>query len=434
MKPTERNIDVTGPMAIGVCAVLVLIVAIGGWSVLTRISGAVVARGEVRIEAPTRVISHERGGIVAQAPVRNGDTVKAGDILLVLEDTVLTTKLSGVQDHLFEMLAEEARWRAQAADASELVVGDRLAAFVAEFPSISRRLARHREHLLLDQRALEQSSSQQARIISQIEQQIAGERIKLASLEAEAAVIAAELENAQGLLSRGLDKFSNVSRLERDRALKSGEIGVVRASIAEKGQRVLELELGIRKMQESHRGTALERISRIEKEKTKLFVERAELLEQLLKRQVRAPVDGVIHDSQLSGPGTLVAAGKPVLSIVPATEAIMARVRVRSEDIDQVHVGQMAAIRLNSYNTRSTPLFGGRVNRIGADTVADAASKRQMYEVQILLDVDEVTASGEYELVNGMPISAFLTTGEQTPLQYLTQPVTDFFALSFRDT
>ena len=430
---SPRKISVTQPMAIGVFALLVLVCGIGGWGVFSTFSGAVVARGAIKVEGNTHVVSHEVGGLIAQMPIRNGDQVKAGEVLLRLEDTILQTRLDGVEDQLHEALVLEARLRAQAANETNLIITDDLRTFLANGPTISDRIARHQRQHDLNRQANRRKIAQQHQIMAQIREQIGGAKTELHSHESQLKVIERELVSARKLLSRQLGTTTTLAQLERDQALKWGEIGLAKAMIAEKQQRLIELQSVTDDLSEAARRDALQELGKLETEKAKLFVERAELIVQMRKLAIYAPIDGIIHDLKVSGAGTLVVANEPIVSIVPLTQATSAIVQVQSTDIDQVFVDQAASIRFQAYNARSMPILLGRVRRIGADTIVDTLTKRVIYEVQIDLPIEAIAQLDDVDLVNGMPLTAFLTTIEQTPFQYFARPFVDYFTLSFRD-
>ncbi len=434
MSEIDTHISVKRPIIIGSLALITLVFAIGGWSLSTAITGAVVATGEMRIEGPMRVISHEGGGIVAEALVQNGDPVKAGDTLATLEGSVLQAQLEGVRSRLFETLTAEARWRAQAGEIDTLVIGPKLKEVRAKFPQIETRLARQQSQLDLARRSLASNMTQKARIIGQIEAQIAGKEVQLESLIVQVEIISKELARTKDLLGRQLGRQADLARLERDHAAKKGEIGVTRAEIAERKERAVELEMAMRTLDEDFRVEALQKVSDTEADKAKLVVEHAELMMELRSLSILAPVDGVIHDSQLFGAGSMVVKGKPVVSIVPTNDAVIARVKIRPSDIDQVYVGQIASIRLQAYSVRSTPLVEGKVLRISADTKMDAVSKKAVFEAEIELDLSHLGEGYDVDLVNGMPVTAFLKTEQQSPAEYMIRPIAAFFATSFRDT
>ncbi len=426
--------SVRRPLVMGLAVLMTLVLGLGAWAGVARISGAVIARGEVRVEEATRIVSHELGGIVVALNVQDGDVVAAADTLLVLEDTVLRAKLDGVEDQLFETLAASARWRALAFSAPEMIIEAELKSTMAAFPSLARRVERHQAQLEVTRRALRRNIAQQTQIMAQIREEIAGDETLIESQFMQLEILEREIERVQTMITRGLGTSTNLFALERDRARLTGEVGVAEAAIASKKQRLIELQAVIESLEETSRLEALEKLSELEASRSRLAVERAELRVQLDKLVIQAPINGRVYDSRISGPGALVVANLPVLSIVPDTDAVIAVVRVSSNDIEQVFVGQEAVLQFQAYSARSMPVLTGAVRRIAPDTSPDPVTKRPVYGVMIEIPRKALALHEDVDLVNGMPVSAFLATTEQTPLEYVLRPISRFLTLALRDT
>ncbi len=429
-----NDISVTRPLWIGFATLGVLCAGLGVWATQTNISGAVVATGAIRVEGDTHPVSHQLGGVVADVTVENGDTVTANQTLIILDNAVLRAKILGVEAQLLETLAARARWRAIVEAAPELELDSELEAMLDETPSWRERIDQHQVHLTTARNRLLREISRQRQIMAQIREQIAGERMLITSLTRQMHLITAEIDRITGLRDRGLGTVANLFGLERDHAVKSGEIGLTNASIADKQQKLIELDAVVRTLEQATRAEALKELSKLETARSRLIVERAELRAQLDRHIVRSPIDGTVHDRRVAGPGALVVANQPILSIVPDTEPATAVVQIAAADIDQVYSGQEARLRIEAFDARTHPELIGTVQRIAPETSLDPKTKRPTYEVRIAITPQRPESRQAQELVNGMQLVAFLTTSEQTPWAYLTQPVAKFLARTMRDT
>lgn len=434
MTNQDQDVSVRRPLVMGICMLAVLLLGGGVWGTTTTVSGAVMAQGIVRVEGDKRIISHEGGGLVAELMVRDGDKVQAGQTLLVLEDTVLQAQLDGVQDELLENLVARARWRAHAKGAQRIDLEADLDPEMSRHPALAERVARHQTQLAISQQTLLRSITQQRQIIEQIKEQIRGDDLLLESLRKQSELIAQQIANKSELVTRGISKAAVLLDLQRQHTKMLGDIGVTRSAKATKEQRLIELEAVIDTLDGRSRKEALQKLSELEAVRARLVVKRAEIDTQIQKLVVRAPLDGTVYGNTVSGAGALVVPRVPILSIIPATDVIAAEVRVSASDIDQVYLGQEATIRFSAYNARALPIFIGTVQAISGDTVRDAVSKTPAYIVRIELPSATLTEAAGVHLVNGMQLSAFLTTSEQTPLQYVTRPIQDFFHRAMRDT
>jgi HlyD family secretion protein len=429
-----KTVSVGRPLFVGLAALAVLAALVGVWGTQARIAGAVIAHGSIKVEGTTHLVSHEIGGTVRAVNVEDGDMVRTGDVLVVLEDDVLRAKLDGIENELHETLVAEARLKAEAARRPELFMDEELATLRDERPEISAIVERHERQLQLNLAALSRTEAQQHQIKAQIREQIAGAEAELESLTLQTEIVVRDLEVARKLFDRRLGTRTVVSTLEQSYALLLGEIGKVKSASAEKRERLIEVETIVPTLAEGFQTKALEEVSKLQAKKAELLVERAELEVMLARLVIRAPIDGIVHQSHLSGVQSVVLPGVPILSLVPDTGVATALVYARANDIDQVYPGQATSLRFQAYNARSLPNLNGTVLRIAADTEIDPVTKRPMYKVQIKLPLDQMDALENVEIINGMPLVAFMATAEQTPLEYVARPIVDYFLLAFRDT
>jgi HlyD family secretion protein len=123
----------------------------------------------------------------------------------------------------------------------------------------------------------------------------------------------------------------------------------------------------------------------------------------------------------------------PIMLIVPNKENLALDAHLAPQDIDQVHVGQKAILRLSAFNQRTTPELSGEVSRIAADLTEDQRTGNTYYIVRISLHAEELSRLGNLRLVAGMPAEAFIQTGERTTLSYLVKPLTDQMKRAFRE-
>ena len=131
--------------------------------------------------------------------------------------------------------------------------------------------------------------------------------------------------------------------------------------------------------------------------------------------------------------GGVVAPGDVLMLIVPEADNLTAEAKVNPQDIDQVRIGQPALLRLSAFNQRTTPELNGIVARVGADTSTDQRSGASYYTIRISLPPDEVARLGDVKLIPGMPLEAFIQTGDRTIMSYLVKPLSDQVARAFRE-
>src|SRR6202034_750627 len=145
------------------------------------------------------------------------------------------------------------------------------------------------------------------------------------------------------------------------------------------------------------------------------------------------PQNGIVFQSTANTVGGVITAGDPVMLIVPETDTLLVEAKVDPKDIDQVQLGQPVVLRFSAFNMRTTPEVNAAVVRVAADTTTDQRTGQSYYLVRISMTADEIKRLGDVRLTPGMPVEAFIQTGDRTMLSYLVKPLHDQLMRSFRE-
>jgi multidrug efflux pump subunit AcrA (membrane-fusion protein) len=148
---------------------------------------------------------------------------------------------------------------------------------------------------------------------------------------------------------------------------------------------------------------------------------------------IRAPIAGTVVGLQVHTSGGVVKAGDPLLFIVPSDEPLVIEARVNPNDIDIVHKGQAAQVRLTPFNARLAPLVSATVEWISADALNDQKTSSSFYLARIKFEVSPQELPGNMQLYPGMPAEVMFLTGERTFMEYLAAPVVRSFYRAFRE-
>jgi HlyD family secretion protein len=430
---TDREISVAMPLMAGFSALLIALGILGVWGTGAQISGSVLAMGRLELVQGTYVVSHPTGGLVADVRYRNGSFVQAGEIVVVFDGTRLTSELVGVTEALSELLVQQARQRAEATRAGDLVIDPRLAALTAEQPDIEDRIAEERRRLVANREAVDRQIALEETHIQGIDEQIAGLHLQLAAVRAERDAIVGQVATSRDLQARGLATDAAVIALERDKLRTDSTIAGVESAIAELGVRRIQRTIEIEAVRDRDRLAAVSALEDLATLIADRAARRNELILELQKLEVRAPVSGVVHDSRVLGVGSVIGPGAPIMTLVPESSEMAAVVRVEAFDVDQVFDAQEAAVQFQAFHSRDIPILLGKIESVSADVVLDPLTKRPFYEVRIKFPENELAKLGNREIANGMLVAAFLTTTPQTPLEYLLNPISRFAERSMRD-
>jgi HlyD family secretion protein len=417
---------------VGTILVAALVLGLGGWAATAQISGALIAQGSIVVDSNVKKVQHPTGGVVGELFVRDGDHVKAGDMLLRLDETVTRANLAIVTKGLTELYARKARLAAERDGADSVVVPPELARHLDD-PDVKDALASERK--LFDLRRQDRlGQKQQLRErITQLQQQITGLAAQQDAKDKGIALVEQELQGVRDLWQKNLVQLSRLTSLEREEAQLQGERGQLIAQVAEAKGKIVEIQLQIIQVDEDLSGDVAKELRDIDS-KIGEFVERKVTAEDQLKRtDIRAPQDGIVFQSTANTVGGVITAGDPIMLIVPESDNLMVEVKVDPKDIDQVQFGQPVVLRFTSFNVRTTPELNGTVSRIAADTTTDQRTGQSYYLVRISMTADEIKRLGDVKLTPGMPVEAFIETGERTMLSYLVKPLRDQLMRAFRE-
>ena len=417
---------------LGLAAVMLVAGGIGGWAATTEISGALIAPGSVVVESNARKVQHPSGVVVGEIAVTGGLNVAAGDILIRLDETMTRANLQIVSKTLDEMTTRRARLRAERDGASEM-----------SWPSAFRNRRQDESIIELmadEQRLFELRSStrlgqkrQLRERIAQLREEANGIVAQQAAKSQELVLVNNELEGVRELWSKQLIQMNRLTALEREAARLDGERAQLIAAAAQGRGKISEIELQITQIDRELASEVGRELREIDG-KAGEYAERKVAAEDQLRRiDIRAPISGTVHELNVHTVGGVISAGEQLMLIVPASERLTVEARVSPQDIDQVRVGQTAALRFSAFSQRTTPEINGAVSRVSADVTTEQRTGIAYYTARIAIGPDELARLGDVRLVPGMPVEAFIKTADRTVGSYLTKPLFDQVARAFRE-
>lgn len=420
-----------GPVAFGIVTVLAAFGGVGTWAAMAPLHSAAVAVGEVTVDSYRKTVQHLEGGIIGAILARDGDVVDADDILVRLDDTRLRANRRILLNRLREGLARQARLAAERDGESEIAFPEELLdrasdAEVAEVIDGQRNLFKARRQLLDGQIAvLRQRNEQYAQEVAALDAQ---QRAMLRQLD----LVAEEVATVQYLVRSGLGQKPRLLALQREAARLEGERGEHLARMARIRQSMAGTELEIINLQnrriEEVAGDARETETLIHDTRQEL----AELEDAIRRTVIRAPQPGVIVNLRFHTTGGVVGPGEAILDIVPRNDRLIVEARIRPEDIDVVHPGLAAQVRLTAFKQRLTPTADGTVITVSADRLHDEPGDEAYYLARIALDPVSVSALPA-ELYPGMPAEALIITGRRTAFDYIAAPIAQALPRAWRE-
>jgi HlyD family secretion protein len=419
-------------LIVGLAVVLVLVGGFGGWASTAQISGALIAPGSVVVDSNVKKVQHPTGGVVGEVRARDGDVVKAGDIMVRLDDTVTKASLAIVTKSLNGLWARSARLQAEQQGLDRIVFPQQLLDN-ADDPDVKSVMASETKLFEVRRNGRTGQKAQLRERVSQLTEEIAGLAAQERAKARESTLVEKELVGVRGLFDQQLVQISRLTVLERDAARLAGERAQLMASTAQAKGKITETELQILQI-DKDLVSEVSKDLREANDKIGEAVERKIAAEDQLRRiDIRAPQDGMVLQSTVHTVGGVISAGDVVMLIVPQSDNLSVEAKVNPQDIDQLQVGQKTLLRLSAFNQRTTPELNGVVTRVSPDVTTDQRTGQSYYTIRVSMSAQEIARLGDVKLIPGMPAEAFVQTGDRTMLSYLIKPLSDQLMRAFRE-
>jgi HlyD family secretion protein len=417
---------------VGAAVVLFLTFGVGVWATTTEIAGALIAPGTVVVESNIKKVQHPTGGVVGELRVKDGDRVKAGDLLVRLDDTVTRANLAIVTKTLTELTARKARLSAERDGSDSIKFPEQLMAQAGD-SDVAQAMAAEVRLFELRRSARAGQKSQLRERINQANEEIVGFAAQKAAKEQEIGFIENELKGVRDLFQKNLVPITRLSQLEREATRLGGERGQLIAATAQAKGKIAELQLQIIQVDQDLSSEVAKEMREIDGRIGEFIERRVSALDQLKRTDIRAPQDGTVFQSTVHTIGGVIPAGEPIMMIVPESDRLTVEAKVNPQDIDKVQLGQSATLRFSAFNFRTTPEISGSVSQVSADITTDQRSNQSYYTIRIAMPPEEVDRLGNVKLVPGMPVETFVKTGERTVMSYLMKPLSDQINRAFRE-
>jgi HlyD family type I secretion membrane fusion protein len=416
----------------GLALIILTFVGGGAWMALAPLSGAIIAPGVVKVDTDRKTVQHQEGGIVKSILVRNGDRVQAGQPLIVLNDVQVDATLELVRTQLDAELARSARLSAERLLANKVAYPEALTARrtdsrVAELMSRENDLFRVRRTALNSQIALLDEQMRETR------QEIAVRESQKASDNEAIRLQREEFSANEPLLAQGFISKTRLLGLQRAVVEYETKSGANLAEKAQAQQRVSELALRALTLRNDYMKQAEIEL----KESTAKVFDLQERLrpsqDAAVRQNIIAPLSGEVVDLKVTTVGAVIGPRDRLMDIVPVNPVLIVEAYLRPEDINYVHVGTGADVRLTAFKQRITPIVTGQVMYVSADRLMDPATNMGYYLAHVRITPESLGHAGNLKLQAGMPAEVYLKTTERTPLLYLFDSVLGYTRRGLRE-
>ena len=424
----------TGSIAIGV-----FLLTLFGWGALARLDSGVTAPGEVVVYGNRQAVQHRDGGAVSELDVREGDTVKAGQVLLKLQASELTANAETVQNQIIEQDALQARLQAEIdrssfiappADFATLDDDDDRATARKALALQQVEFTRRREALSTEREVLD-------RQVAQADEQISGYGQELEANRRQHTLVGQELDGLQDLLKEGLVPATRIRQLQQNQAEIDGTAASYAADRARTRQEIGEKRIRSEELVADRDADDAKDLRAVQQQLEELRPKLVSYRDQLAHTTVRAPVAGQVVNLSIFNVGGVVAAGQRLMEIVPDDQPLVIEAKVKPSDAEDLHRGQSAEVRITAFHDRRMPLLHGSIQSISADAISEEKSGQRFYRVDVALPASELDQIRRVHgkasaLKPGLPTEVVIPLKARSALDYLVEPFREALWTGFR--
>lgn len=423
-KNTELNTDPTRYIIAGLLVIVLFFGGLTAWSVFFPFNGAVIASGMVRVSGEKKMVQHLEGGLINKIFVKDGDKVSAGDVLIELESSQVTSNVDLLQGRLWAKQAEAARYKAEAGMKSKI-------GWPEEFEKLKNnkdvsKTILTEENIFSSRRSdLQGKTELYNSQIKQLENRIEGAKEERKSLEEIILNLQEDLKSKRPLVKEKYMGKTNVLELERLLSDQKGRRGKLNQDIAQFHQMIQEFKLRIVDIENQYRETAVSNLGQVTDTIFEIQEQIKPHLDEKERLEIRAPISGTVINMQIhSEESGVVRPGMPLLEIVPADLKMIIKVQVKPQDIVSVKPGQETKVQLAAFHRNSTPPVKGTVTYVSPDLLSQQMGQGTIsyYEAHVEVDPEDLAAKNAY-LSPGMPVSCYITTEKRTVISYLLGPL-----------
>lgn len=396
--------------------ITLILVAVLLWASLAELDVAVSARGSVTPPSRLQEVQSLEGGIVRELLAKPGQVVRRGEVLVRLDTVQYDANLGASRQNRYAALAGRARLDALLADKSPQ--------FEAEWEREVPALIAKEKQLWLDaKREYEAAGLAAGEAIQRRRSELAEAQQRLAQLEAGIKLASESLAIEERLFKQGAGARLDYIHAQQRLLQQQTELDSVKTSLPRLHAGLAEAQASANEARARMRAQWGAQRSEFETKAGVLASTVKGQQDLVTRREINAPLDGVINRILLPTLGGVATPGKTILEIVPLEHEVLISVRVKPADIGFIRVGQSASANVLAYDATTYGRLPARVVRVGADALNDERNEAY-FDVQLSCECTQLLSKGKVlPITPGMPVEVGILTGKRSVMQYIFKPV-----------
>ena len=417
---------------VGSAVVIVFVVGFLGWSAFAPLDSALMAPGVIIVESHRKTIQHLEGGIVKSILVREGQLVRQGQSLLVLDDTQARATLDALRDEADSLQAQEARLLAERDGRDTIMFPPELLARASD-PKVAQIIQGEENAFNTRRLDLQQQESILRQRIDENGRVIAGFKSEQTALETQISLINQETGSVQQMVNKGLEPVPKLLALQREAADLTGQRGQLIEKIAQTELNTGETQLQIVNVKNQFLNDLLKDLRDVQSKRYDLQDRLRAALDILTRTSMIAPVAGKVVGLAIHTRGAVIRPGDTVMEIIPSADKLEAEAHLRPQDADQIYAGMTAKLSFSSYEARRLPMLTGIVTNVSADRLTDQRSGQSYFVATVSVDRSALKGYPDARIIPGMPVQIAIQNGQRTALDYFIEPVRDVMRRGMRE-
>ncbi len=397
-----------------ICLVMISVTA---WAYFAELDERTRGIGRVIPTRQIQVVQNLEGGIIKEIHVVEGEVVKAGQILVTIDDTGVGSSFAESHTKIKELVAKSGRLKAEAGITGTLVSP-------ADNDSQMAKLMANETRLFETQ--LRQYNNQKSLLQKQLEQrkvELLEAKQELKSLRLSRDMVDREIELSRPLRQKQLLSELEFLQLEQRALEKKQEVDRTEKKIEKLELQIVEADQKISELDFARRAKALEEHNTVMAEIDRLSVMQVAIEDRVSRTAVRSPVDGIVKQLLINTVGGVVRPGMDILAIVPNDQSLLVEAKIKPPDIAFIYPGQKAVLKFTAYDFAIHGGLEGEVTHISADTITDEKGE-EFYLVRVKTDHSYLgTEQNKKDIIVGMTAQVDIITGKKTVMQYLMKPI-----------
>lgn len=392
------------------------------WSFWAPLDEGVVAPGVVQLESKRKPIQHPYIAVIGKVFVKEGQAVKAGDLLVQLDDSQSAAAYASARAQMLALKATQSRLNAESVRAGSITFDPIL--FTDEYKAVAQEFvlregnlfAARRSSLSADMSVLEQSIVAAREQEKALHAQLEGRKNQLT-------IVAEQLKSSRDLAKEGFISRTKLLDEERLSVDLNAQVNELLANIERARSSIAELKLRMTQRQREF-AREVDTLSVDVRRDLAGSTERVGATRAELGRtKIFAPVDGTVVGLAIQSAGAVVPEGGRIMDIVPRDETLLIDAQIPPEVVDRIHAGLPADVRFSGFSDLPFLALEGKVMSVSADRLEEAANRPPYFLARIQVTPDSLKKLGHHKIQAGMGVEVIVKTGERSLMAYLLKPL-----------